>query len=138
MKEILREGSVSILRFDKGEELLTGIISFARDSHIRAGTFQGLGAALRVTLAYYDFEARQYLETIMREVEIASLTGNIGICKGEYAVHVHGVFSGKDCAAKAGHVKEIVVSGTCEVRLEAFSGKLERMPDAETGLNLLA
>ncbi len=80
MREIVREGSISILRFDRGEEILTGLASFARESRIHAGTFQGLGAAL----------------------------------------------------------KEIIVSGTCEVRFEGLSGKLERRLDLATGLNLMA
>ena len=117
--------------------MLTGLIAFARQSNIHAGTFSGIGAALKVTLSYYNFEKKEYLNTELQELEIVSLTGNIGICKGEYAVHAHGVFSGKDCVAKAGHVKEIVVSGTCEVRFEVLSGKIERRPDSATGLNLM-
>ncbi|MBI2623486.1 MAG: DNA-binding protein [Candidatus Liptonbacteria bacterium] len=137
MRQILKDGAVYILRFDKGEEVLTGLIAFARQMDIHAGTFSGIGAASRVALSYYDFEKKEYLSTELREVEIASLTGNIGILKGEIAIHAHGVFSGRDMAAKAGHVKEIVVSGTCEMRFEALAGKLERAHDATTGLNLI-
>lgn len=137
MKQILRDGKIYIMRFDKGEELLTGLIAFARQSNIHAGTFSGIGAALRVTLSYYDLEKKEYLNTELREVEIASLTGNIGILKGEYAVHAHGVFSEKDLVGKAGHVRELVVSGTCEVRFETMAGKIEREQDSETGLNLM-
>lgn len=138
MQELLKDGGTYFLRFDRGDEVLSGVISFAEARSVEAGTFSGIGAASRVVISYYDLEIKQYSDIMLEEVEIASLTGNIGILNGKRVVHAHGVFSGRDCAARAGHVKEIVVSGTCEVRLETLLGKLERKPDPETGLNLMA
>jgi predicted DNA-binding protein with PD1-like motif len=137
MKLILQDGAVSIIRFDRGEEVLTELIGFVRQSKVYAGTFSAIGAAARVVISYYDLAAKKYFDMALDEVEIASLDGNIAILGGKPIVHAHGVFSGRDCIAKAGHVKEITVSGICEVRLEVLSEKLERMPDAGTGLNLL-
>ncbi len=137
MKQLLKDGGVYILRFDRDDEVLSGITSFAEARNVEAGTFLGIGAASRVVISYYDLETKQYLDVALEEVEIASLTGNIGTLNGKRVVHAHGVFSGRDCVAKSGHVKEVVVSGTCEARFEALSGKLQRMHDAETGLNLL-
>ncbi|MBM3257163.1 MAG: DNA-binding protein [Candidatus Liptonbacteria bacterium] len=137
MRQITQDKNIFILRFDRGEEILTGLVSFARNLNIRAGTFEGLGAAEKVTLSFYDFEKKMYFDKEFREVEIASLTGNVGILKGEIAVHAHGVFSGKDLLGHAGHIKELVVSGTGEIRFEVVEGVLERTPDPETGLNLL-
>ena len=62
MKLILQDGAVSIIRFDRGEEVLTELIGFVRQSKVYAGTFSAIGAAARVVISYYDLAAKKYFD----------------------------------------------------------------------------
>ena len=53
------------------------------------------------------------------------------------AIHCHGAFSDYNYATFAGHVKEIIVSATCEIHLTKLEGTLKRGHDTKTGLNLI-
>ncbi|MCR4328548.1 MAG: DUF296 domain-containing protein [Patescibacteria group bacterium] len=136
MKIVLHEGNNIILRIDRGEEVFERLISYIRESGITAGTFSGIGAASRIVISYYNLETNTYQKSEVIDVEIVSLNGNIGILGDEPALHAHGVFSGSDMVARGGHVHEITISGTCELRIDILSGELRRSRDENTGLNL--
>lgn len=139
MKLLLKDANAYLIRFDTGEEVMGGLKDFCTSHAIFAGNFSALGAAKKVIVAYYDLEKKIYIDTVLNEdVEIVGVTGNIATKDGAVAVHGHGSFSNKTAAATSGHIKELVVSATCEVTLFAFKGKLVREPDEKTGLNLLA
>jgi predicted DNA-binding protein with PD1-like motif len=138
MKVILQDTSKFVLRFDKGEDVIKGLIAFCDKQTITAGHFTGLGACASVTLAYYDLITKKYLDkTFPNDMEIVSLSGNVGTLKKETVIHAHGVFSDLDYNPYGGHVKELIVSATCEIHLTVLKGIMERGFDKETGLNLL-
>lgn len=138
MKQILQDNNSLILRFDVGEDVIAGLISLCSQQTITAAHFTGLGACGSVTLSYYDLTDKKYLDrTFDKELEIVSLTGNVARLKEKTAIHAHGVFADKDYATVGGHVKELIVSATCEIHLTTLKGKMERGYDEKTGLNLL-
>jgi predicted DNA-binding protein with PD1-like motif len=129
---------VFLLRLDKGDELFSVLKTFCLQHTIKAGWFQGLGAAGEVILSFYDLDEKKYIDvTLQEDVEIVSLTGNVGWLQNEYAFHAHGVFATKDYSTKGGHVKKLVVSATCELFLTTLTKKLVRKYDEQTGLQLL-
>lgn len=138
MKVILDTKDTLVIRFDKGEDVIKGLISFCDKKKITAGHFTGLGACASVTLAYYDLITKKYLDkTFPNDMEIVSLTGNIATLKDETIIHAHGVFADLDYNPYGGHVKELIVSATCEIHLTVLQGEMERGFDEQTGLNLL-
>lgn len=138
MTEVISANDKIILRFDRGDDVITGITKYCTENNTKAGFFTGLGACGEVILAYYDLENKQYLDkTISEDLEIISLIGNIAMLDGKATIHCHGSFSDRDYKTVAGHVKSLTVSATCEIHLTVLDGKIERGFDESTGLNLM-
>ncbi len=127
-----------ILSFAHGEELFPELISWAIDNKITGGTLTGLGASDSLEIAYYNLDQKKYeRHQILEEVEILSLTGNLGLLKGEHVLHIHGVFGRRDLSTIGGHLFQLTLSGACEIHFTAIPGPLNRAYDEQTGLNLL-
>jgi len=138
MKVILKERNKYVIRFDKGDELIANLMEFCQTKKIRAGFFVGLGATSQVVLSYYHLDKKEYQEKkIAANLEIVSLIGNLAEMAGKIIIHSHGVFSDVQMKTWAGHVNKLVISGTGEVLLEVFKGKIERQYSQEIGLNLM-
>jgi len=91
-----------------------------------------------VLLSYYNLTTKQYEDiTISQDLEIVTILGNIATKDEKIIIHCHGSFSDKTFQVKAGHVKKLIISITCEVTLIRLEGKVERVYEAKTGLNLL-
>lgn len=132
-------GGTFTLNFSKGEEVLSGLVDFVQSKKITAGHITGLGAASRLTIAYYNIGTKEYeKKEFDEEVEILSLTGNIGMKEsGESVVHLHGVFGRRDFSVFGGHIFELVISGAGELHIATFSGTINRKYDEASGLTLM-
>lgn len=138
MQTLHSDNATHVLRLDKNENLFVSLTTFCKDQKIKSGWFQGLGAADSLVLSYYDLKAKKYRDTqITGDVEIVSLTGNIGWLQDDYAFHAHGVFSKSDYTTVGGHLKKLIVSATCEIFITTLPILLTRKFDSKTGLNLL-
>lgn len=126
-----------IVRIDKGEEIVEELKRFCREKGIRAGSLTGIGATDHARIGSFKGSTREYLATEVKgDHEITNLTGNIAVLDGEVYLHLHVTLSDGDCRAFGGHLNAAVVSGTCEVAVEVFSGEMEREFDPGVGLNL--
>jgi predicted DNA-binding protein with PD1-like motif len=128
-----------VIRLDRGEKLIENLNQLAMSENLQSAWLQGLGGAQSVELGFYDLETQQYnWRTFAKLMEITSLQGNLAWIDDQPKWHVHGALSGRDFGAIGGHVKELVVGGTCEIRL-SFLGDipLRRRTDTATGLQLL-
>lgn len=138
MKLVLHENTTYILRLDKGDEFIASLIQFCESEKIEAGYFSGIGLTQELILSYYDIERRRYEDHELNEqMEITGLTGNVAAEGYKTIIHSHGTFGDARMNVIGGHVKKLVVGATCEIVLQKLKGKLERAPDAETGLNLM-
>ncbi len=118
--------------------MISGLIGFCQDNKIKAAFFIGLGATSEITLSYYHLDKKEYEEKkIAANLEIVSLTGNLAEMDRKIIIHSHGVFSDAQMKTYGGHVNKLVISGTGEVLLEVFKGKIERQYSQEIGLNLM-
>ena len=127
-----------LIRFMNGEEVFSGLTAFAVDRGITAAWVQGLGALSRAEIGYFDMESRSYLrKKVDEDVELAGLTGNLGLVEGKPFPHLHVTLSRKDCTVMGGHLFEGHTSATVEIMITNFTGStLERKADELTGLNL--
>lgn len=138
MQVILTDANTSILRFDNGEDIMERLLTYAEEHTINGAVFSIIGATKEITIAYYNLQEKKYQDkTFTEDMEIVSVTGNIGRMDGKPIIHAHGVFSDSDYQTHGGHLKKLVVSATGEVTLTSLRGELNRSFDETTGLNLL-
>jgi uncharacterized protein len=127
-----------LLVFDKGEEVMAGLLAFVKQKRIVAGQLSAIGAVSGAVLAFFDRTEKQYKRIpVPRQAEVTSLTGNVALKDGEPFLHVHAVLGLPDGSARTGHLLEAHVWPTLEVVLTAWPTPVARKLDRESGLYLL-
>lgn len=127
-----------ILVFDKGDEVIEGILTFARENKLSASRFSAIGALSSAVLGFFNREMKSYEEIPVNEqVEVASLIGNISLADGATRIHAHAVVSKKDGTCVGGHLIKAQVWPTLELMLIEFPIELHREVDDESGLALI-
>lgn len=131
-------GSRVVVRIDAGEKIVETLRSLCEREGIGSGFFQGLGAVSEAELGHFEPASGDYSWTkLSGPHEIVSLYGNVTTLDGKPFIHVHASLGDGDFNVKGGHLREAVVSATCEVVLTRFKGDIGRARDAATGLSLL-
>jgi uncharacterized protein len=127
-----------VLIYDKGDEFISGVQTFAKQHSLNASHFTAIGAFSDAIIGFFDKQIMDYKKIPVNEqVEVLTLVGNITLSHGEYKVHAHAVFGKSDASTVGGHVLEGHVWPTLEVVLEESLKHLIRQKDPETGLPLL-
>jgi predicted DNA-binding protein with PD1-like motif len=127
-----------LLVFRTGQEVMKGLLAFARKQHLVAGHLTGIGAVRDVVLGYFDPDKKAYLRSHEKgQAEVLSLTGNLALYKGKPFFHVHVALGRRDGSARGGHLFEATVRPTVELVLTAYPKAVRRQIDPETGLPLL-
>jgi uncharacterized protein len=137
---LLGEGDAKtyLLVFRTGQEVMKGLLAFARKHKLVAGHLTGIGAVRDAVLGYFDPHQKAYLRTHEKgQAEVLSLTGNLALYKGEPFFHVHVALGRRDGSARGGHLFEATVRPTVELVLTAYPKSVRRKIDPETGLPLL-
>ena len=131
-------GRMFVLIFESGDELIAGVRDFAQAQGVTAGRFTALGAFSHATLAYFNWNTKQYQDIpIDDQVEVLSLIGTVSQMDDRTKIHAHGVVGRPDGSTRGGHVKAGYVRPTLEVVLTEMPTTLVRTRDAESGLNLI-
>jgi len=137
MKEY-SDGTNYLLRFDRGEEVITTLLRWAKERKLEGAFLTGLGAVENPHLGYFDAEKKGYIDKEFEgEFEIASLTGNLAWDDDDPIAHIHVTIAGPNFLAFGGHLYSAVVSGTVEIAVIQFGSKLERKYKEELNLKLL-
>ncbi|HEX6141332.1 MAG TPA: PPC domain-containing DNA-binding protein [Geminicoccaceae bacterium] len=138
-KLIQKEGPRTLaVVLDTGNEVTECLLQVAKEHHLTAASFTGIGALREVVLGYFDWEKKDYREIgIQEQVEILNLTGNVALSDGEPKLHPHIVVGKADGTAWGGHLLKGIVRPTLEVVLMETPAHLHRKSDPETGLALL-
>lgn len=126
------------IRIDRREKIIETLKNFCAKNKIKCGYFFGIGALGEVELAHYIVESKKYTSKIFKQpLEIVNMSGNIAIMNNEVYLHCHITLSDENMNAIAGHLKEAIISATCEIVLIDLKSKIERKYDEITGLNLM-
>ena len=122
-----------------GDEAMASLETFARQHRIGGAQITAIGAFERATLAYFDWELKQYQPIeVGEQVEVASLIGDIAIGPdGTPSVHAHAVLGKRGGATVAGHLQAGHVRPTIEIIVTESPAHLCKKKDAETGLALI-
>lgn len=128
-----------VVIFDTGDDLVAGLKRFATEQDVSGSSFTAIGALSSVTLAWFDWDAKEYKTSVdlSEQVELLSLIGDIALKDGEPAVHAHVVVGRRDGTAHGGHLKEATVRPTCEVIVTETPAHLRKRIDPESGLALI-
>jgi predicted DNA-binding protein with PD1-like motif len=128
-----------LLVFHTGQEVMDGLLAFARKYNLVAGHLTGIGAISHAVIGYFDPQKKTYLRTQEKEqAEVLSLTGNLALYNNEPFFHVHVALGLRDGSACGGHLFAATVRPTVELVLAASPRPVQRKIDRETGLPLLA
>ena len=121
-----------------GDEVMASLKEFARREKITAAQISAIGALSDATLAYFDWDKKEYMKIPVREqVEVASLLGDIAEADGKPALHLHIVIGKRVGQAMAGHLSEAHVRPTLEVIVTESPAHLRKRHDPESGLALI-
>jgi predicted DNA-binding protein with PD1-like motif len=137
---LLADGNVKtyLLVFRTGQEVMKGLLAFARKHRLVAGHVTGIGAVSDAVIGFFDPRTKTYLRLHEKgQAEVLSLTGNLALNKNEPFFHVHVALGRRDGSASGGHLFEAKVRPTVELVLTAYPGPVRRKTDPETGLPLL-
>ena len=132
-------GETYYARFDKGDEIIAGILEICKKEGIKSAIFSGIGGCSDAEIQTFipekgEFETRK----ISGMLELASMTGNV-ITDGDmnYYRHVHAVFAYKEDEehrVAAGHIKSTTVLYTAEIEIRpVVGGVIGRKYSPETG-----
>jgi predicted DNA-binding protein with PD1-like motif len=127
------------LVFETGDELMDRLERFAAQEGLSGAQFTAIGAFREVTLGYFDWERKDYVDrTFVEQVEVASLTGDVALGPdGSPAVHVHCVLGRRDYSAVAGHLLKATIRPTLELVLTESPVHLRKRRDRQSGLALI-
>jgi uncharacterized protein len=124
---------------DKGDEVTSSLLTFAKDNKLSASHFTAIGAFDSVTLGFFERDRKDYKRIrIEEQVEVLSLAGDITLEDDRPKVHAHVVVGKSDGSAHGGHLLEARVWPTLEVIVVESPSHLERKMDEETGLALIS
>jgi uncharacterized protein len=124
---------------ETGDEAMSCLKKFAREHRIGGARITAIGALERATLAYFDWEKKEYQPIeVSEQVEVASLLGDIAIDPdGRPSVHAHAVLGKRNGMAVAGHMQKGYVRPTLEIIVTESPKHLCKKKDSETGLALI-
>jgi len=127
-----------VVVFDKGDEVIESLTTFARRETLRASHVTAIGALRDVTLGYFDRATKDYRKIPLTEqVEVLSLLGVITLDGELPKVHAHIVVGRADGSTRGGHLLQGHVWPTLEVVVEELPRHLQRRTDPESGLALI-
>jgi uncharacterized protein len=127
-----------LLEFRTGQEVMQGLLAFARKHKLVAGHLTGIGAVSDAVIGYFDPQKNVYLRNNEKgQAEVLSLTGNLALKDDEPFFHVHIALGLRDGSARGGHLFEATVRPTVELVMTTYSKPIRRKIDPDTGLPLL-
>jgi predicted DNA-binding protein with PD1-like motif len=126
-----------LVRFRHGEDIVGGMLAFARDRAIGGAWVNMLGAIEDPELGYYHVAEKSYTRRVFPgDWEITAIVGNLAWNGDTPVLHVHATLGGPDFSTRGGHLFAGRAGATCEVFVRDLGARLERAADPGIGLAL--
>jgi predicted DNA-binding protein with PD1-like motif len=124
--------------FDKGDEVMAGLLTFAQNHGVTAAHLTAIGAFSDATLGYFDRDRKDYRKIpIPEQAEVLALVGDVALNQAKPMIHAHVVVGKADGTAWGGHLLEAHVWPTLEVIVVEAPKHLQRTYDPESKLALI-
>lgn len=128
-----------ILKLEPTEKIIETITNFAIKEKISSAFIQGIGAASKIEIGYFDEMGGSYnYKTFSGGYEIVNLSGNISLFENNPFPHIHITIGDREHNLYGGHLKEAVISVTGEIIITSLNIHVERTVNTATGLKLLS
>ena len=135
--EYKRFDNTIVARIDKGEEILDKIKEIALKENIKLANINALGATNECVVGVFNIDEKKYYSNEFKgNFEIVSLIGTINTMNDEFYTHIHMSAGNDKGEVFGGHLNKAIVSATCEMIINIIDGKVDRVFDEKTGLNL--
>jgi predicted DNA-binding protein with PD1-like motif len=133
-----RTGRLFVGRLETGSDLVEEIQAFCLERSIVAGWVDAVGAMQHVRYAYYDQNAKRYVELESEtHHEMAAFAGNVSDRDGKPFLHAHATFAEESGATIGGHLLPGCKVWVAELRItELADVSLVRTFDERTALAL--
>ena len=137
--EYKKLGDAYYIRFDRGEEVVSGILDICAKENIASATYSGIGGCSRAVIQTFIPEKGEFeANTVEGMLELVSFMGNvISDEEGKRYHHTHAMFAfkeGTEHKTRGGHLKETTVLYTAEIELRPTKdGTIGRTFNPETG-----
>lgn len=130
---------VIAVRLDKGEEIVASLRKVCEDYGVTCAKIDGIGAVSGAKVGMFDTATKEYHETALTQfLEVTNLCGNVSQQNGEVYLHLHITLADGQGNAFGGHLKEAFIGATAELFITKLDGRIDRVRDEATGLNLFA
>ncbi len=131
-------GRTFALVFDHGDEALAELTDWCEAEGVTAARLTGVGAFSAATVAWFDWEAKEYRDIpVDEQVELLALNGDVAEQDGSPAIHIHVVLGRRDGTTRGGHLRAATVRPTLELVLDEVPARLRKRHDEESGLALI-
>lgn len=128
-----------LIRLEKGEEIITSLVTFCIEKSIKNGSISGIGSLEKPTLAHYKVDTKEYSKKEFEGIfEVTSLLGTIGLSDNTPLVHAHVTLGDEHMSVIAGHLVKGIVSATLELTLTVFPTEFTKVQNEEIGLKLFS
>jgi predicted DNA-binding protein with PD1-like motif len=135
-------GDTIYARFDRGDEVLSGILNICKKEKILSATFSGIGGCGDVTVSTYIPEKNEFTpHNKTGLLEMISINGNISADNEDNIFeHTHAMFSyleNDEVKFLGGHLTKAVVSYTAEIEIKPVKNSvIRRKHDGITGITV--
>ena len=132
-------GDTYYIRFDRGDEIISGIIDVCRKEEIHSSVYSGIGGCESAEIQTCNPAIGQFdIHRVQGMLELVSLNGNVMLnADDKLTHHTHAVFSYQekgDHRVIAGHIKSATVLYTAEIELRpVVGGEIRRSYDKQNG-----
>jgi len=130
---------VIAVRLDRGEEIVASLRKICEEHGVTCAKIDGIGAVSSARVGMFDMATKQYHETALSQfLEVTNLCGNVSQQNGSCYLHLHITLADGHGCAFGGHLKEAVIGATAELFITKLDGRIDRVTEEASGLNLFA
>lgn len=120
-----------VIIFKHGDEVVSGINSFAQAYNIKSAHYTAIGDAITVKVGWFDYKRKEFKVIPVDTAEIASFIGDIAVFNGKSVAHIHVSVATQDGICHGGHLLQLYAGPTVELFVTVEPMALYKKSDQE-------